>query len=187
MIERKDEDLEADMYELAVNLMAYHGYAHYEISNWARSVGKDDYRCRHNLQYWQNRPYFGFGAGAHGYVNDIRTENVNTIPGYIKRMSSWPKEDLPPSTTPATVSWSKVELGTQMKDFMMLGLRLVNEGVSDDRFVSNFGLSMKDVFREEIDLMIQNGLLEWTDYEKNKLRLSKRGILLGNQVFMAFV
>ena len=58
-----DDDLAADMYELATSYLAGAGFDQYEISNWSKA----GYECRHNLQYWRNLPYPGFGPGAHGY------------------------------------------------------------------------------------------------------------------------
>ncbi len=187
LIAKQDQDLEAEMYELAMEMLEKYGFEQYEISNWAKSSAKADSRCRHNLQYWQNHPYFGFGAGAHGYVAGNRTENVSTINEYIQSFTGKRNENYPFATSPATISRTLVDIDTQMKDFMMLGLRLVKDGVSEDRFRADFGLSMKAVFSEEITTLVNNHLLEWVDVDHNRLRLSKKGILLGNQVFVAFV
>ena len=72
-----DEDSSADMFELAMEELPKAGFRHYEISNWAK-VKSDgvDYRCQHNLQYWRNEEYYGFGAGAHGYIHDMRVANI---------------------------------------------------------------------------------------------------------------
>jgi oxygen-independent coproporphyrinogen-3 oxidase len=187
LIAEQDQDLQADMYELAMEMLIKHGYNHYEISNWAKSSINNDYQCRHNLQYWQNHPYYGFGAGAHGYVTGIRTENLTTIPAYIQHLTHPEHIAYPFPSSPATVSMTEVDRATQMKDFMMLGLRLVHEGVSDTRFMADFGVSMKAIFSDEIGDLLRKSLIEWVDDEQDRLRLTKRGVMLGNQVFMAFV
>ncbi len=97
-----DPDLAADMYEWASDYLEGQGYEQYEISNWARP----GFQCRHNLQYWRNQPYLGFGAGAHGCANDMRISNVLHIKTYLDRLS--PNLPLSPDTpfplSPATVT-----------------------------------------------------------------------------------
>jgi oxygen-independent coproporphyrinogen-3 oxidase len=74
-----DPDLQADMFEAACRLLGDAGYGHYEVSNWARP----GYECRHNLGYWERRPYVGLGAGAHGYRNGRRSWNVRPPEEYL--------------------------------------------------------------------------------------------------------
>ena len=74
-----DPDLQADMFMLACRILADAGYHHYEISNWARP----GYECRHNLGYWERRPYAGLGAGAHAYRDDVRWWNVRPPEQYL--------------------------------------------------------------------------------------------------------
>jgi putative oxygen-independent coproporphyrinogen III oxidase len=74
-----DPDLQADMFEAACTLLGDAGYGHYEVSNWARP----GYECRHNLGYWERRPYVGLGAGAHGYRNGRRSWNVRPPEEYL--------------------------------------------------------------------------------------------------------
>jgi len=71
-----------------------------------------------------------------------------------------------------------------MRETMMMGMRLTEEGVSDDVFQARFGISLKEAFQSEISELIDWGLIEWVD---ERIRLTPKGILLGNQVFMHFV
>jgi oxygen-independent coproporphyrinogen-3 oxidase len=82
-----DDDLAADMYELASEILPQHGYEQYEISNWAQP-GRE---CRHNLQYWLNLPYVGLGPGAHGYANGVRYSVILSPQRYIRLMEEWKK------------------------------------------------------------------------------------------------
>ncbi len=83
-----DPDLAADMYDYACNKLSEAGYSQYEISNWALfNQNGNLFSCHHNLQYWRNLPYIGIGAGAHGYINQIRTENVSKPGEYINRLN----------------------------------------------------------------------------------------------------
>jgi oxygen-independent coproporphyrinogen-3 oxidase len=75
-----DPDVQAEMFETACRLLGEAGYGHYEVSNWA----KPGYECRHNLGYWERRPYVGLGAGAHGYRDGRRTWNVRPPEEYLR-------------------------------------------------------------------------------------------------------
>ena len=176
-----DPDGAADMYEWAGQKLDESGFEQYEISNWA----KRSRQCLHNLQYWRNLPYLGFGAGAHGSANGLRVSNVLRIKTYIERV----KGDLvnsahPFPITPATVHQINISKHVEMQETLMTGLRLTREGVSADGFKNRFGVSLRDVFGREIDDLTGLDLLEWSG---PILHLTKRGRLLGNQVFMRFV
>jgi oxygen-independent coproporphyrinogen-3 oxidase len=177
-----DEDLAADMYEWASERLDKAGFFQYEISNWAR---KDNYgnllACRHNLQYWRNLPYLGFGAGAHGYAAGYRLADVMHIKSYIERLAQHKQPSFPFS--PATGHSDRVDQVTEMEETMMVGLRLTQEGVSRRSFEQRFGIPVGKVFDKEIDQMVRAGLLEAGEI----LRLTTHGRLLGNQVFMQFV
>jgi len=187
LIECQDQDTEAEMYELAMQRLQQAGYEQYEISNWARKDSGQDNRCRHNLQYWLNKPYLGFGAGAHGYAAGMRTVNTETIHDYVDRINQGLdfKGEFPRS--PAMVSTTGVDQQTQMKDFMMLGLRLVREGVSEERFRKSYGIEMTKIFSSEIVALMKNDLVEWVNPDSRRLRLTPRGVMVANQAFMAFV
>lgn len=185
MLPLPDPDLAADMYEWASKYLAEQGYEQYEISNWAkisRSKGFSPYTCEHNLQYWRDLPYLGFGVGAHGYAAGIRYSNVLQIEKYIKSLTDASAKDFPLS--PVTVSYEKINLQIEMNEMMMVGLRLTQEGVSAETFQARFNRSMQDVFGEEIEELLGMRLLEW---EGKKLRLTPRARFLGNQVFRRFV
>jgi len=187
LIALQDQDIEGDMYAFAIKTLADNGYEQYEISNWAKNSPNKDYRSRHNLQYWRNQSYFGLGLGAHGYIDGFRTENTPVLDDYIQRLSSKDHDRGEFPAAAATINLIKVEPATQMKDFMMLGLRLVNEGVTCQRFEENYHLSMASVFNAEIETLQKYGLVAWTDKTKSRLRLTKRGVMVANQAFMQFV
>ena len=191
-----DPDLAAEMYEWLSETLGANGYIQYEISNWAKSEAeggnqKDDssssFQCRHNLQYWRGLPYLAFGAGAHGYANGYRYSNVLRIKTYIDRLTNLhpPVSNLQFPLTPATVNHHKQTLQDDMSEFMMTGLRLTQEGVSDSVFRARFGLSMYEVYGSEIEGLLRLGLIE--NGMGENIRITQRGRLLGNQVFMRFV
>ena len=171
-----DDDLAADMYEWALDLLPGEGYTHYEISNWARSVASSERAaiCQHNMTYWRDEPYLGLGAGAHGYLEDRRYWNVPHPQSYIHRLANgqWPVE-----------GQERIDSDTEMAEFMILGLRLVR-GVSRQRFRHRFHRQLQDVFGQPIREWVGHGLLH---ADEKGIRLTRRGYLLGNQVFEAFL
>lgn len=188
-----DPDLAAEMYEWAEEFLTGLGYIQYEISNWALP-GQES---RHNLQYWRNLPYFGFGAGAHGSINGLRYSNVLRIKTYIDRLSAQesahplPSADNPirasvPSSvaSPALVNQTRPSPRQSMQETMMLGLRLVQEGVSDADFRARFGVGISEAFPREVADLLHLNLLEW---QNGALRLTPHARLIGNQVFIRFV
>lgn len=176
-----DPDLAAEMYEWLSETLESNSYVQYEISNWALP-GRE---CRHNLQYWRGLPYLAFGAGAHGYANGYRYSNVLRIKTYIERLSHSPTTNYQFPLTPVTVNQHKQSLTDNMAEFMMTGLRLTQEGVSDEVFQARFGQSMCDVYGAEIEDLLKLGLIE--NVAGARIRITRRGRLLGNQIFMRFV
>ncbi len=181
-----DPDLAAEMYEYAEGFLAENGYIQYEISNWAKP-GRE---CRHNIQYWRSLPYLAFGAGAHGYANGYRYSNALRIKTYIDRLINIEPRipDIIFPLSPAAVNQHKQSPQDDMSEYMMTNLRLTNAGVTESDFRLRFGSGLSDVYPEEIEGLIRVGLLEkMTSVDAEVIRLTKRGRLLGNQVFMRFV
>ncbi|NLG98970.1 MAG: radical SAM family heme chaperone HemW [Chloroflexi bacterium] len=194
LIPTVDDDLAADMYEWAMDYLPKVGFEQYEISNWARRAPGGILRaCRHNLQYWYNRPYLGLGAGAHGYAAGTRTMNTGGIRPYIDRCEEAGAQQHAPHAalafprSPATRRAIPLSREDEMQETMMVGLRLTQEGVSCEAFQQRFGQALEDTFGPQIDRLVKLGLLEWTGAEDRRLRLTRRGIMVGNQVFMEFV
>jgi oxygen-independent coproporphyrinogen-3 oxidase len=166
-----DPDLTADQYELAQDTLAAHGYHHYEISNWA----KGGYECRHNLVYWHNLPYLGIGVAAHSYIHGHRLANTTDLDSYLNAFSS----NLPPA-------WElDEEIGPelQLSETVILGLRL-SEGVCFEGIRSRFGIDLLKHYSQQVDETAALGLLE---YSGQRIRLTRRGRLLGNEVFWRFL
>ena len=164
------DDLAADMYELAIEMLDDAGYEHYEISNWA----KPGFRSRHNLAYWLNRPYLGVGPGAHSSMDGQRFANMKSPRRYRNTIVGG---DIPIDFTETT----SIEMG--MSETMMLGLRL-SDGVSTTEFKDRFGRSLESVYGAEIRSLARSGLIAHTG---DQIRLTHRGKLLGNTVFEQFI
>ncbi len=184
LIADPDDDLSADMYDSAVALLKNHDYLAYEISNFAKNTINLDYRCRHNLQYWHNLPYIGLGAGAHGFIEQQRTENIKGVPAYIKALSKTSDFENY-KISPAVARITEIDRFTEMQETMMLGLRLLQEGVSIPLFKERFNVSPLDVFQNEISTLINKNLIE---IKKNEfIRLAAGKAMISNQVFRYFV
>jgi oxygen-independent coproporphyrinogen-3 oxidase len=165
-----DPDLAAEMYAYAQERLAKAGYAHYEISNWAIS-GRE---CRHNITYWLNRPYLGFGAGAHSFDGQARYYNVAAPEEYVQRILCGQE---------TIAGRDEIDEPLEMSDTMILGLRMC-QGVSFNEFENRFGTSPIEVYGDQIWDLIGLGLLE---ADANRVRLTARGRLLGNEVFERFL
>jgi len=186
LVEAIDDDYVAEMYELAMDALAEAGYRQYEISNWARADAEGRLlACRHNMQYWYNQPYLGLGAGAHGYSSGRRTADVRGVGQYIQAVRG-PWQVFPES--PANESVTLIDRRDELGETMMVGLRLTEEGVSAMRFEQRFGQPLDAVYAEPLTRRSQMGLLEWAGEGASRcLRLTRKGRLLGNQVFAAFL
>ncbi len=164
------QEEEAYMYEIIMEQMEQHGYKQYELSNYARN----GFYSRHNMTYWNNEYYYGFGAGAHSYMNGVRYVNAGPIKKYIQLIE---RGQFPYINTHVV---SKEE---EMEEYMFLGLRKI-EGINKDEFFQRYGKTVHAVFNEAIALQKQDGLLEETD---EAIFLTHRGKLLGNEVFQSFL
>jgi oxygen-independent coproporphyrinogen-3 oxidase len=164
------EDIEAEMYGILMEEMDKQGYDQYEISNFA----KTGFESMHNLTYWNNESYYGFGAGAHGYIGGFRVSNHGPIKKY---MDSLLEEELP------QINCHKVSKIEAMEEEMFLGLRK-NTGVSVLGFINKFAMDPTVLFEKELTKLTKQGLVELHD---DFIRLTKRGRFLGNEVFQSFI
>jgi len=181
-IEPPDEDLAGDMFELAIKKLPDFGFSQYEISNWSKN---QESRSLHNIQYWKCHPYLGLGAGAHGYYGHYRYENIAGILPYVAAIGK-DSESIHPRP-PAEKEGHSLNPWDEMQEFMMLGLRLTEDGVSRMDFVSRFSYSMDDLFKGQIENLFHLKLIENHPDNPDRLRLTAKGIVFGNRVFMEFV
>ena len=169
-----DDDGSADFHELAMSLLDRAGWIHYEIANWAASVNT---ASRHNAIYWRNGDYAGIGAGAHGHNRGRRTMNQPSPRRYIQMLEG--------GHSPVT-NVEEIDERTAMGETMMLGLRLLVNGVSHLAFRERHGVSIVDQFGSQISRLTSQGLLE-SDAGNRSVRLTQRGQFLANSVCAEFV
>ncbi len=183
LLPEPDEDLAADMYLMAMEYLKKSGFSQYEISNWAREGNN---QCLHNLQYWRNLDYLGFGAGAHSHYRKTRWENSKTIPGYINSVTEYPY--IGDCVSPAGKNKITLSEKDEISETMMMGMRLTDEGVGCEDFLRRFGVDLEKYYAHEISGLRARGLVEWIGEDgTRRLRLTQEGRLLGNQVFMEFI
>ncbi|MGG3574699.1 radical SAM family heme chaperone HemW [Bacillus gobiensis] len=164
------QETEAEMYELVMENMDHHGVKQYEISNFSKS----GFESRHNLTYWNNEHYYGFGAGAHGYVNGKRTVNA----GPLKKYMALVDEKGFPYTEESDVSFKE-----KIEEEMFLGLRKT-AGVNKHVFQEKFGQPVEAFFAETVQELEKQGLLL---NGTTNISLTHKGKLLGNEVFQSFL
>lgn len=164
------EDVEAVMYETLMEEMDKHGFNQYEISNFS----KPGFESKHNLTYWNNESYYGFGAGAHSYLEGKRRSNTGPLKRYMDQVSSG---ILP------VVEEHQTTKEEQMEEEMFLGLRKTM-GVSVTHFIDKFNVNPLVLFHKEIGELTDK---QWLEVGKDHIFLTKKGRLLGNEVFQAFL
>jgi oxygen-independent coproporphyrinogen-3 oxidase len=168
------EETAVGMFERTSDLLRQAGYEHYEISNFALP----GFRSRHNQVYWQRGSYLGFGAGAHSFLASpsasLRWQNPDSPEQYMLALAGGvlPAEEL-----------SAVTEREAMAETLFLGLRML-EGVDTEQFREEFGVTLQDAYPAEFRGLLADGLLE---LQHGRLRLSRRGLILSNQVFIRFV
>lgn len=158
-----DEETDRLLYQMTDDILQKAGYHRYEISNYSL----DGYECRHNKVYWQRGNYLGLGLGASSMVDNIRFKNTSKL------------SDYPLAEYENVEHLSRTE---QMEEFMFLGLRLV-EGISPDVFFDEFGVRIEDIYSEQIDRLVEQGLLVRSD----RVFLTTYGMDISNYVFGQFL
>lgn len=165
-----DDELTIEMYFALVDEAERRGFEHYEISNWARP----GFESRHNLKYWTGAPYWAFGVSAAGYDGQTRWSNTRNIHEYLAKIES--------GQSPVA---EVVELNEDDRQSENLFLRLrLKDGVDLREHQSRFGINTMERYREEIERLREAGLIE---FDENRLKISRAGTVLANEVFAAFV
>jgi oxygen-independent coproporphyrinogen-3 oxidase len=165
-----DDELTVEMYFALVDEAERRGFEHYEISNWARP----GFESRHNLKYWTGAPYWAFGISAAGYDGLARWSNTRNIHEYLDKVES--------SQTPVA---ERTELDDEDRQSENLFLRLrLKDGVDLDEHLRRFGVNALERYRDEIERLREAGLVELCE---NRLKISRAGAVLANEVFAAFV
>jgi oxygen-independent coproporphyrinogen-3 oxidase len=167
-----DADVAAEMYQLLVERTRAAGYEHYEISNFCLT-GRE---ARHNLKYWTNAPYYGFGSSAHSYDGErTRWSNERDAARYCELL-----ETPEASAVVETNELSERDAGAEA---LFLGLRLMR-GVDLEAHQLQFGTDVRREYADDLSRFREANLIE---INGDLLRLTPSGVLLSNEVFAAFI
>ena len=172
-----DDEESEKMYKLITKELPQHGFQRYEISNFAI----EGFESRHNLGYWSDVEYLGFGAGAHSYIQmpsespfGVRLSNISNIREYIDGI----KSGLNLKETEEILTQKAA-----MEEFCFLALRKA-EGIDLKRFKAKFGLDIYSIYAEVIDKLKREGLIEVSE---THIKLNERGMKYGNHAFAEFL
>jgi len=165
-----DDIAEAAFYERAIEMLFSAGYEQYEVSNFARP----GHACAHNLNYWQNGEYVGFGVGAASYRHGVRSVHTRSLAEYLSAIECG-----------QTVPSHSESLNERARrgEAAMLALR-TNQGVRFADFNERYGVDFLRYYAPVIEELRSTGLL---DVDEKAARLTKRGLFLANDVCGAFV
>lgn len=153
-----NEDIDYEMYKYIEDTLESNGYIHYEVSNYARK----GYESKHNLVYWNNNNYYGFGLSSTSYLSNERIVNTKNLSKYLKGdyidNTEYEDKDI------------------RMENEVMLGLRKLS-GIDLDEFKEKYNISLFDVY--DIDSLIKD---EYLEIQGNCLRINKDYIYIMNEI-----
>ncbi len=165
-----DEEVQVAMYRLAQRLTREAGYRQYEISNYALP----GYECRHNLIYWHNLSYLGFGPGAVSYYEGRRWMNIKHPREYVRRVLNG---------EPLEVESEQLTGWDSVAETLMLGLRMV-EGIDLAWLEARYGLPVRAHYRPVLERLTRRG---WLIQDGSCIRLTDEGLLWHSEVALAFL
>lgn len=168
-----DEDLVADMQDAGIDLLEQRGYHRYEISNFAQ----EGFACRHNLNYWHNGEYLGFGIAAHGVVRDrkwTRYANVSTLDEYMRLLSRGKR---PLAET------IRLAPRDEMFECVMLGFRLIR-GIDRAAFLARFCLDIVEAYAYAFEQLRKRG---WLIEAEDRVALNRGGLDFQNEALGFFM
>ncbi|WP_182200575.1 radical SAM family heme chaperone HemW [Paraliobacillus salinarum] len=169
-LQKPPEETEAAMYHMLIEEMENMGKFQYEISNFSER----NFESKHNLTYWDNSYYYGFGAGASGYLPGERIINLRPFPAYVKQTNE---------TGKPVLHAEPIGRKEQIEEELFLGLRK-QTGVRFKSFKEKYGLALTDIYKEELNYLKAK---QWLIQDDEGIRLTRNGKLFGNEVFQAFL
>lgn len=160
-----DDDMQADMYLEINEFLENIGYKRYEISNFALQ----GFESKHNLNYWENKEYYGFGIAAHGYINGIRYSNQCTLKDYLN-------DPLKPFDEHTQT------LKEILEEEIFLGFRK-ESGINVERIKEKFGIDFENKYKE----ILRKFMPEYIIKTECGYKLSLKGVLLSNNILAEFL
>ena len=157
------EEEEVQMYEYLVKTLAKKQYIHYELSNFALK----GYESKHNLTIWDNKEYYGFGLGSHGFIHGVRYENTKNLKSYLKK--EFVREERIISKT------------ENMENELILGFRKI-KGINLNEFYNKYDVNMQEVF--PIEILVKNKDLIYKD---GYISISPDKIYIMNEILLKLI
>ena len=154
------EDIDYEMYKYIEKILEENNYVHYEISNYA----KNGFEAKHNLVYWNNEYYYGFGLGSTSFMNNVRMVNTKNLSKYLEGNYFGSSEN--------------EDINTRMENEIMLGLRKFT-GVNLNNFKNKYDKDLEDVF--DIDDLIRD---DYLIREDNYLKINKKYMYISNEIIV---
>jgi oxygen-independent coproporphyrinogen III oxidase len=164
------DDDAAMMYQTAMERLSAAGLEQYEISN----VARPGMHSRHNVKYWSDGEWMGFGCGAHGTIDGVRTKNVSGIDEYVERIAKG---------LPVASDIRRMDAAERLGDVLFTGLRL-SAGIHLETIRRRYGVDVWARYRSDLARFVDAGLLT---YDGERLALTRDGMLLANEVMTVFV
>lgn len=158
------EDLAAQQYELAINMLVQNGYEHYEVSNFC----KPDFFSRHNTSYWSDVPYLGIGPGAHSYDGFQRSYNISHNAKYLRALES--------KTLPVTLE--EINENDRLNDYIFTRLR-TNKGLNHNTLKEKFNVNLIEDHQDLIDTWLTEQLVVLNE---GNLTLTSRGFMIADEI-----
>ena len=161
-----DDDTQADMYLMAIETLEKYGYKHYEISNFACC----GFESRHNLNYWEDEEYYGFGAAAHGYIDNRRYANYTNLQQYKTHYET--KQYI-----------EDIDKQKHLEEMIFLGFRKA-DGINTARINETFSINFEEYYKKIIEKYLCTGHLLKTN---TGYKLSNEGFLISNIILSDFI
>ncbi len=165
----QDDDYDADLYELTIDLLLSNGFIQYEVSNFT----KPGYECRHNNAYWRYRDYLSFGPSAHSFVNKKRWRNYSSLKHYISEIEN---------NGFAAASSEIINEDTALNDYVMLALR--SKGIDLNELGKKFGSAWIKRNINYIETLVNKNLAVSED---NFVHLTRTGFAVCDEILSKFI
>ena len=168
--ELMEENEDIELYNYTINYLNDNGYKQYEISNYS----KEGYECKHNIIYWNCDHYIGVGAGASGYIRDIRYNNENELNKYNEKIESNEKP---------IYTYEELTIKDKLQEKIFMGLRM-NKGINLSDINKKFSIDFYEIYQEQLKKLQERQLII---IENDILKLTQRGREISNSVFIEFL
>jgi len=167
---RVEEEIERQMYEMAIDMLTAAGFEHYEVSNFARP----GHRCRHNENYWRGGQYFAAGPGAARFINGLRETNHRSTTTYIRRILAGES---------AVAESEQLATEDAARERLVFALRRL-EGIDVEQFAVESGFSVVELAADALPRLLDLGLME---IAAGRLKLTRRGLLVSDAIWPEFL